>query len=605
MSSKQEKTLIRIIISALFCIIGILIPINIAKLLIFILSYLISGYDVLLKAAKNIFAGKVMNEKFLMSIATFGAFIIGEYPEAAAVMIFYQTGELFEGIAKGKSKKSIAALMELKPDVATVIRDGAEVTVPTEEVLKGEIIIVKAGERIPLDGEIISGNTSIDTSSITGESLPQDKTVGDSVFSSAVNLSGVITVRVTSVYNDSTLAKILRLTKSAAERKAKTESFISVFARYYTPIVVYSAFAIAVIPSLIFGNASDWIYRGLTFLVVSCPCALVVSVPMSFFGGIGAGAKKGILIRGSDVFEALSSADTAVFDKTGTLTTAEFSVTDVYTQNTDPETLLQIAAAAEKNSNHPIALAICKKTEGESKLKAENVTEIAGMGIKAEIDGETYYFGNQKLMKESGVDFKKEIEGTVIHISKGNEYLGYIVAEDTLKPEAKDVIKELKTIGIKNTVMLTGDTSATAENIAKFIGADYHRAELLPEDKVSAIEELIEKGGKTIFIGDGINDAPVLARSDVGITMGALGSDAAIEAADLVIMDDNLTKIPLAIKIARKTLRIARQNIAFAISVKIAILILSALGLSNMWLAVFGDVGVLVIAILNALRTLK
>ena len=605
MTDKQKFRLTKILISATICVLGVFMPLKPVKIGIFVLAYIIAGHDVITKVFKNIAKGKVMNEKFLMTVATLGAFIVGEYPEAAGVMIFYQVGELFESIATGKSRNSIKALLDLKPDVTTVLKDDKETVVPTDEVASGEIILIKAGERIPLDGIIIEGNTSVDTSSITGEALPQDKTVGDSVFSGTVNLSGAVTVKVTSIYREGTLAKILELTEKSAEKKAKTESFITRFARYYTPIVVYSALALAIIPSVIWGDPKDWIYRALSFLVVSCPCALVVSVPLSFFGGIGSGAKKGILIKGSQAIEKLACADTAVFDKTGTLTTGEFKVTKVFAVDTDEESLLYIAAAAEKNSNHPIAKCICREVKGENPYKAESVTEAAGMGIKAQIGGETYYFGNAALMEKAGADYKKDLPATAVHIAKNSDYKGYILAEDIIKPEATNLIKNLKALGIKNTVMLTGDNKSIAHKVADKLGVDTFKSQLLPQDKVSAVEELIENGHKVIFAGDGINDAPVLARSHVGITMGALGSDAAIEASDVVIMDDNLKRIPQALKLSRRTLSIARQNIIFSIAVKLLILILSATGNATMWLAVIGDVGVLVIAILNSLRTLK
>ncbi len=604
MSKKQRKNLYRIIAALILCVSFAILPVsdNI-KLFLFVIPYLIAGYDILLKAFKNIINGRVFDENFLMCVATVGAFAIGERLEAVAVMIFYQIGELFQSIAVGKSRRSIANLMNIRPDTATVLRDGKEITVSPEEVGIGEIIIIKAGEKIPLDGVIIEGTTSVDTSSLTGESIPQDKDVGDRIVSGAVNINGVIKVKVTSVFTDSTVAKILQLVETASEKKAKTENFISRFAAVYTPLVVISAVLLAVIPPLFVGGWSDWIKRALIFLVVSCPCALVVSVPLSFFGGIGGASKKGILIKGANVMEALAKINTFVFDKTGTLTQGKFTVTAINAANCDKERLLSIAYAAESRSNHPIALCIADYCK-EYALAANSVTELAGKGLCAEIDGEKYYLGNAALMEDIDVNFTPVNSGTVVFIARKNELLGSISIGDSLKQEAANAIKKLKSLGIRKTVMLTGDNRLVAESVAQRLSIDEFKAELLPDEKVSAVEALIQEGRQVAFVGDGINDAPVLTRADVGFAMGVMGSDAAIEAADVVIMDDKLSDLSDAVRISRRTLGIVKQNIVFSLTVKIAILILSSLGLANMWIGVLGDVGVTVLAILNAMRTL-
>lgn len=627
MTKKHKKIFVRIIISAITCIIASIIPFSkfsnetlakILKLIAYCIPYFIIGYDVVLGAVKNILHGQVFDEKFLMMIATVGAFAIGEYPEAAGVMLFYQIGELFQSMAVGKSRKSIASLMDIRPDTATVIRDGKEIVVSPEEVELEEIVIIRPGEKIPLDGIIIEGSTSINTAALTGESLPQDKTISDNVMSGTINLSAVIKIKTTSIYEQSTVAKILELVENSSSKKAKVENFITRFAKYYTPVVVISAVILAIIPPLFFGfNWSTWINRSLIFLMVSCPCALVVSVPLSFFGGIGGASKEGILVKGSNYMEVLANINTIVFDKTGTLTKGTFNVTAIHPEKITQAELLDIAAAAESYSTHPVALSIVKAHQGHiEKSRIGKVTEIAGKGLAAEIDGTVYFVGNATLMTEINVSWHNcHCVGTIIHIAKKDEYLGHIVINDELKENAKEALQLMKKNSITKTVMLTGDGSKVAEDIANKVSVDEYYAELLPAQKVEQIEKILDsiqentsnkiKETKVAFVGDGINDAPVLSRADLGIAMGALGSDAAIESADIVLMDDKLEKIPLAIRIAKKTMRIVKQNIWFALSVKGIILVLSALGLTNMWIAVFGDVGVMVISIINSMRTLR
>lgn len=603
MRKKEKKLLIRIIIAALLLALATIIPAKgILKLLLFLPPYIVVGHDIVIKAVRNIFSGQVFDENLLMTLATLGAFVIGEYPEAAAVMLFYQTGEFFQSLAVAKSRKSIAALMDIRPISATVIRNGVAEKVSPELVETGELISVKAGEKIPIDGVIVNGFTSIDTSSLTGESLPCDKTVGDSVISGAVNLSGEITVKTSCAYNDSTVARILSLVESSSAKKAKTEGFITRFARYYTPAVVIGAVLLATIPPIFFsGEWQNWLHRALIFLVVSCPCALVVSVPLSFFGGLGGASRNGILIKGSVVLETLAKTDTLVVDKTGTLTEGCFYIEDIYSPVIPEKELLSLASAAETHSNHPVAR--CIAASPTSHL-AENVTELAGKGISATIGKKEYFFGNAALMEQLSVEYEASVPLTAVHIADRERYYGYISVSDRLKPDASQTIAKLRKSGINNTVMLTGDNRSVAEKIARAVHIDRFYASLLPEDKVKKVEELMESGKTVAFVGDGINDAPVLTIADAGIAMGALGSDAAIEAADIVITDDRLERIPQAISIARKTLGIVRQNIFFALGVKAAILILGALGIANMWIAVFGDVGVTVIAVLNAMRTL-
>lgn len=601
--------LLRIAFSAALTAAVWLLPTSgILRGLLFAVPYIIAGWDVLYGAARNIFSGQLFDEKLLMTVATVGAIAIGEYPEAAGVMIFYQVGELFQGIAVGKSRRSIAELMDIRPDSAVVIRNGAEEEVSPEEVMPGEIIIVRPGERIPLDGEIISGRTTVNASALTGESLPVDKAEGDRAVSGTLNLTGVIKIKASGEYAESTVAKILELVENSSDKKSKAESFITRFARWYTPCVVAAAVLLAVLPPLLFsGGWSEWINRALIFLMVSCPCALVVSVPLSFFGGIGGASRSGILIKGANDLERLSKTDTVVFDKTGTLTCGCFTVNAIHPEAVSEKALLDIAAAAESYSSHPVAESILA-ANGSSidKSRIGEIKEIAGRGVISQVDGITYYIGNGALMDEAGADWHScHLSGTVIHISRGVEYLGHIVISDKLKPDTAAAISELKNTGIRKTVMLTGDCAETAGEIGRQAGVDEIYAGLLPEDKVNKIEGLISSGARAAFVGDGINDAPVLARADIGIAMGAMGSDAAIEAADIVLMDDNLLKLPAAIRISRRTMRIVKQNIVFALAVKAVILVMSAAGLTGMWSAVLGDVGVMVIAVLNAMRAMK
>ena len=606
MTKKQKKTLIRIVSAAGLTVIASLSPLDgIWKGLAFAVPYLVIGWDVLWSAVRNIAHGQVFDEKFLMAVATLGAFAIREYPEAAAVMLFYQIGEWFQSIAVGKSRKSIAALMDIRPEYAVVLREGKEQEVDPEEVEIGEIIVLKPGERIPLDGTVIEGAGSVDTSALTGESLPADKTVGDTVLSGSINLSGVLKVKTSSAYAESTVARILELVENSSEKKARIENFITRFARWYTPLVVISAVLLAVIPPLFLsGSWADWINRALIFLVVSCPCALVVSVPLSFFGGIGGASRDGILVKGANYLEMLSKADTVVFDKTGTLTQGSFAVDAVHPSEISAEELLDIAAAAESYSSHPIAESVVSAFAGDiDRSRIGEIKEIAGMGIEAQVDGKTFFLGNGKLMEKAGAVWHEcHLPGTAIHISEDSSYMGHIIINDQIKPEVRESINKLKELGIKQTIMLTGDSEKVAKAVAEKIGVDSYMAELLPAQKVTAVEDLLGSGAHVAFVGDGINDAPVLSRADVGIAMGALGSDAAIESADIVIMDDRISRLPLAIKIAHRTMRIVHENIILALGVKFAILILSAFGLTNMWWAVFGDVGVLIVAVLNAMR---
>lgn len=609
MSRKQKKTLARIILSAVTLAAAMLLPVDgIWKLAVFLIPYLIIGWDVVFSALRNIARGQLFDEQFLMSVATVGALVLGEYAEAVAVMLFYQIGELFQSIAVGKSRKSIAALMDIRPDSAAVIRDGQEYTVSPEEVAAGETVIVRPGEKIPLDGTVLSGQTSVNTAALTGESLPRDISAGDRVVSGTVNLSGVITVKTESTFHESTVSKILDLVENSSSKKARAENFITRFARYYTPAVVSLALLLAVIPPLVTGgNWSGWIERALIFLVVSCPCALVISVPLSFFGGIGGASKKGILIKGANYMEVLAGIKTVVFDKTGTLTKGSFKVTAIHPESISEDELLDIAAAAESYSKHPIAESIINAHKGHiDQTRIGKVTEHAGLGIEAEIDGRNIFAGNGKLMDKAGADWHDcHIAGTVIHISEGNDYLGHIVISDEIKPDSKAAVSALKALGVSKTVMLTGDRREIGEAVGKELGIDEIRAGLLPADKVGAVEELLKTGSPLAFTGDGINDAPVLARADVGVAMGALGSDAAIEAADIVLMDDKPSALAEAVRISRRTMSIVKQNIIFALAVKTAVLILSAAGFANMWMAIFADVGVTVLAILNAMRAMN
>ena len=579
---------------------------------IFIVSYLIVGFEILRKAVKNIFKGKVFDENFLMAVATLGAFAIGEFPEAVAVMLFYQVGELFQDYAVDKSRKSIASLMDIRPDYANVVRDGKEEKVSPGEVKIGETILVKPGEKIPLDGFVIEGKSTLDTKALTGESVPREVAEGEQVLSGCINLNGVIKIEVTKEFGESTVSKILDLVENASSKKAKSENFITKFAAYYTPIVVIIAVILAIIPPLMIDGANfqDWLYRALSFLVVSCPCALVISIPLSFFGGIGGASKMGVLVKGSNYLEALSNAEIMVFDKTGTLTEGVFEVQNIEPIGISKEELLKIAAYAEYYSNHPISKSIKKAYNKEiDEKEIIDSQELSGMGIVAKIGKQNVLAGNEKLMNKKGIEYTKCTHvGSVVYVAIDGKYAGHIVIADKIKEDAKRTIEELRKNNIKQTVMLTGDRKNIGEAVAKEIGIDKVYTELLPDGKVEKVEELLKTKspkGKLAFVGDGINDAPVLAMADIGIAMGGLGADSAIEAADVVIMTDQPSKIISAMKLSKKTMRIVRENIIFAIAVKVLVLILTAVGLSSMWQAVFADVGVSVIAILNALRALR
>ena len=608
MDKKKKKKLICIIVAAVLLAAGIIIKHTIggpAVIVLLIPAYVIVGYGPIIKAAKNISHGQIFDENFLMAIATVGALALGEYDEAVAVMLFYQIGEFFEDYAVDKSRKSVAALMDIRPDFAVVLKDGKEETVDPYDVNIGDTVLVKPGEKIPLDGTVIEGNSSVDTSSLTGEALPKDVEAGDEVISGCINLSGVIKIKVTSMFEESTVSKILEMVENASSRKAPVENFITKFAKYYTPVVVFSAVALAIIPPLVIADAtfSTWIYRALLFLVVSCPCALVISIPMSFFSGIGAASARGVLVKGGNYLQILSKVNTVIFDKTGTLTTGKFKVDKICGDN--PDELLALAAACEQYSNHPIAVSIKEAYKGDI-YTADDVQEIAGRGIKATIDGKEVYAGNAKLMHELNISNLPEVTGTtLVHLAYSDKYLGYISVTDTIKEDTAEGLKALKEIGVTDLVMLTGDNRETAEVVAEQTGITEVHANLLPENKVEIAEQIIDKGRITAFVGDGVNDAPVLARVDAGIAMGGLGSAAAMEAADVVIMDDNPKKISLAIRIGRKTVRLAKENIWFALIVKLLVLVLGALGLVNMWAAVFADVGVAVIAIANSMRALR
>ena len=611
MSKGQKIDLVRILLAAVLWIVVWLLPLDgYLKLIAFLVPYLVIGYDVLWSAIRNILHGQVFDENFLMAVASIGAFCVAQYPEAVAVLLFYQVGELCQGLAVGKSRKSIAALMDIRPDFARVLRDGKEETVDPKTVEVGETIIIKPGERVPLDAVITKGETAVDTSALTGESLPCDKRVGDNVISGSINLNGLIEAKVRTAYAESTVSRVLDLVENSAAKKARAEAFITRFAKYYTPCVVIAAVLLAVLPPLILKQSfSEWITRALTFLVVSCPCALVISVPLSFFGGIGGASKLGILIKGANDLEALSKVDTVVFDKTGTLTQGRFEVTAVHAQEMSEAELLDIAALAESYSNHPIALSIIKAHGGHlDKSRVSSIEESSGYGVTAVIDGKKVSVGNDKLMHRAGVQWKDcHLPGTTVHIAADGVYMGHIVISDTVKPDAKEAILALKNNGVRKTVMLTGDNKKNGEAVAAELGLDEAKTQLLPDEKVAAVEELLQQkpDKRTLaFVGDGINDAPVLARADVGIAMGALGSDAAIEAADIVLMDDRLTGLSKAMRISRKTMRIVHQNIVFSLLVKLAVLVLGALGIANMWFAVFADVGVMILAILNAMRAL-
>ena len=611
----MKKRGIKIIISAILFVLALVIPFSNEWINngLFIISYLVVGFEILKKAVRNIFRGKVFDENFLMAVATIGAFAIGEFPEAVAVMLFYQVGELFQSYAVDKSRKSIASLMDIRPDYANIEKDGKIEKVDPDEVKIGDIIIVKTGEKIPLDGGVVEGTSSLDTMALTGESVPRVVKTEDEVLSGCINKDGLLKIRVTKEFGESTVSKILDLVENASSKKSKSENFITKFAKYYTPTVVIIAVLLAFIPPIIlkdFSTFSVWLYRALSFLVVSCPCALVISIPLSFFGGIGGASKMGILIKGSNYLEALANTETVVFDKTGTLTEGIFEVQDIYAEGIEKDELLRIVAHAENYSNHPIAKSVKKaynKEIDENIIK--NPQELSGKGIWAKIDEKDILVGNEKLMVEEKIDFKKCDEvGTILYVAIDKKYVGYVLIADKIKQDSSKTIRELKAMNIKETVMLTGDKKEVGEYVAKKLNMDKVYTELLPDGKVEKVEELLKQKsekGKLVFVGDGINDAPVLTIADIGVAMGGLGSDAAIEAADIVIMTDETSKISKAINLSKKTMRIVRENIIFAIFIKIAVLVLTAFGASTMWEAVFADVGVSVIAIINALRMLN
>lgn len=612
MSKKQKKQLIKILIGAAIYVIAMLLPIAmVLKVCLYIIGYLIVGGDIVLKAVKNIRKGQVFDENFLMTIATIGAFLLRSYEEGIAVMLFYQVGELFQSYAVSQSRKSISSLMAIRPDVATVLRDGEEVEVDPEEVAIGETIIVRPGEKVPLDGKVMDGISSLDTSALTGESVPREIFPGEEVISGCINISGILKISVSKEYGESTVAKILDLVENASSEKAPVENFITKFARVYTPIVVIGALLLAIVPPLFLAGHPFhvWIYRALTFLVISCPCALVISIPLSFFGGIGGASKIGVLIKGSNYLEALAKTEIVVFDKTGTLTKGTFNVTSIHPVNIDEAELLKLTAYAENYSNHPISKSIIRAYgENIDRSAIKEIEEIPGHGVKAIVNDKTVYVGNAKLMKRIDVPYDETaLLGTIVHTVVDGVYAGYIQIADEVKEDAALAIQKLKNIGVKRTVMLTGDLNIIGQKVAKELNLDEAYTELLPADKVDQMERLMmgkSETGKLVFVGDGINDAPVLARADIGIAMGGLGSDAAIEAADVVIMTDEPSKISSAVKIAKKTLRICKQNIIFALGVKAIVLILGAAGFASMWAAVFADVGVSIIAIVNAIRAL-
>lgn len=628
LTSETRNILVKIAIASVLLAIAVIIEHTChfalwQLLLIYMVPYLVVGFDTLREAAENIAHGKVFDEDFLMSIATLGALGIGflpgaenQFPEAVFVMLFFQVGELFETIAEGRSRKSISQLMDIRPDTAHVEREGQLVTVPPDDVRVGEIVVVKPGERVPMDGVVVEGDSSLDTVALTGESVPRSIHTADTIISGCINLTGLLRVRVTKAAGESTAAKILALVENAGENKSKSENFVTRFARVYTPIVVFAAVALAFIPPVFAGSYVDalpvWLYRALTFLVVSCPCALVISVPLSFFGGIGGASKQGILIKGANYLEALCKLDIAVFDKTGTLTKGVFAVNLVHPRDISETELLHMAAHVERFSNHPIAISLrnAYPQEATDDCKVEDVREITGEGIRARVNGREVCVGNGKLMNSIGADWhecSQQAQGTVIHVAIDGKYVGHIVISDRIKDDSAEAIAALKKAGVRHTVMLTGDHNAVGEFVAKAVGLDEYHAELMPADKVAQVERLLgekERGKTLAFVGDGINDAPVLARADIGIAMGGLGSDAAIEAADVVLMDDKPSKIATGIRIAKKTLRIAHENVYFSIGIKVAVLILATFGIANMWMAVFADVGVTVLAVLNAMRTL-
>ena len=611
MTKKEKKALWRILAGLALFAAALLLPLTgVARLIAFLVPYFVVGGGVLKEAAGNLLRGQMLDENFLMSLATVGAFAVGEYPEGVAVMLFYQVGELFEHYAVGKSRASIASLMDIRPDYANIRRGDELVQVDPETIKVGDIIVVKPGEKIPLDGTIISGSSMADTAALTGESVPRELAEGDNAVSGCINLTGLLEIQVAKEFGESTVAKILDLVENASSKKAASENFITKFARYYTPVVVACAALLAFVPPIFVGNWSEWIHRALIFLVISCPCALVISVPLSFFGGIGGASRRGILVKGSNYLEALSKAELVVFDKTGTLTKGSFDVVGVYPKEGTKTQLLTLAALCESYSDHPISKSL-KKAAGELPKTADigKIEEIAGHGVQAEINGKVYFCGNEKLMRREQIAFETPSQpGTVVYLAEPGRFLGAVLIADEPKADAAVAIEGLRKAGIRKTVMLTGDAKAVGETVGKTLGLDEVHAELLPGDKVDWLEKLLaqtSEQGKLVFVGDGINDAPVLSRADIGIAMGGLGSDAAIEAADIVLMDDKPSGIVTAIAIAQKTLKIVKQNIIFALGVKFLVLILGALGMANMWEAVFADVGVSVIAIINATRALN
>ena len=624
MNKKQKKMLIRIILAAVMVIVFNFIPLEgLPRLILYLAAYLVIGYDILRKAWKGILNRRMFDENFLMAIATVGAFALaiysrsGDYNEAIAVMLFYQIGELFQSYAVGKSRRNISALMDIRPDYANIERDGKLEQVDPDEVEIDSVIVVQPGEKVPLDGIVLEGNSTLNTSALTGESLPRDVKQGDEIISGCINMTGVLKIRTTKEFGESTVSKILELVENSSSRKSKSEDFISKFARIYTPAVCYGALALALLPPLVqmlfLGGTAQWgtwIYRALTFLVISCPCALVISIPLSFFAGIGGASKEGVLIKGSNYMETLSKTKYVVFDKTGTLTKGVFEVTAIHHNEMDEKELLEYAALAECASSHPISKSLQKAYGQEiERNRVSDIQEISGHGVVAKVDGHEVAAGNSKLMKKLGVEYKDcHKVGTIIHIAVDGKYEGHIVISDVLKPHAEEVVSRLRKAGVKKTVMLTGDARAVAEQAAKALGIDEVYSELLPGDKVEKVEALLKQKTekeKLAFVGDGINDAPVLTRADIGIAMGALGSDAAIEAADVVLMDDDPLKISKAIKISRKCLNIVYQNIAFALVIKFGCLALGAVGIANMWFAIFADVGVMILAVLNAIRALR
>ena len=616
MNKKQKKMLIRIIIAAVLIVVFSLLPAEgYLRFVLFMIPYLVIGYDILKKAFKGILNKQVFDENFLMAVATVGAILLGDYSEGVAVMLFYQIGELFQSYAVGKSRRNISELMDIRPDYANIEKDGALEQVDPDEVEIGTIIVVQPGEKVPIDGVITEGTSTLNTSALTGESLPRDAKAGDEVISGCINMTGLLKIRTTKEFGESTVSKILELVENSSSRKSKSENFISKFAKYYTPAVCYGALALAFIPPivlLIMGKPAmwgDWIYRALTFLVISCPCALVISIPLSFFAGIGGASNQGILVKGSNYLETLAQTKYVVFDKTGTMTQGVFEVSGIHHNEMPDEKLLEYAALAECSSSHPISKSL-QKAYGKpiDRNRVTDIEEISGNGVIAKVDGMSVAAGNTKLMNRLGIAYQDcHHVGTVVHMAIDGKYAGHILISDIIKPHAKEAIAELKKAGISKTVMLTGDSKRVADQVAEELGIQEVYSELLPADKVSRVEELLNQKSekdKLAFVGDGINDAPVLSRADIGIAMGALGSDAAIEAADIVLMDDDPLKISKAIKIARKCIRIVYENIYFAIGIKVLCLILGALGIANMWMAIFADVGVMIIAVLNAIRTL-